>query len=91
LLTFSLAAGIAPLLPWWIPAGQPRGISRHDRPALCVPVMLAWGVVLFVTIILCIDPNRATTCWARADAEHRQHGHAVARADDDRGRLVLTY
>ena len=58
LLTFSLAAGVAPLLPWWIPAGQPPGqflamIGRHPG----VPVMMAWGVVLLVTIILCIDPE----------------------------------
>src|SRR4029077_3480567 len=25
LLTFSLAAGVAPMLPWWVPAGQPPG------------------------------------------------------------------
>jgi hypothetical protein len=58
LLTFSLAAGIAPMIPWWIPAGQPPGeflsmISRHQG----LPAMLAWGVVLFVIIILCIDPE----------------------------------
>ncbi len=58
LLTFSLAAGIAPLLPWWIPAGQPPGeflsmIGRHQG----VPILLAWGVVLFVIILLCIDPE----------------------------------
>jgi uncharacterized PurR-regulated membrane protein YhhQ (DUF165 family) len=28
-------------------------ISRHQG----VPVLLAWGVVLFVTILLCIDPE----------------------------------
>ena len=54
----SLAAGVAPLLPWWIPAGQPPSqffdmIGRHPG----VPVMLAWSVVLFVTILLCIDPE----------------------------------
>ena len=58
LLTFSLAAGIAPLLPWWIPAGQPPAqffdmIGRHQG----VPILLAWGVVLIVTILLCIDPE----------------------------------
>jgi len=58
LLTFSLAAGIAPLLPWWIPAGQPPSqffdmIGRHQG----VPILLAWGVVLVVTILLCIDPE----------------------------------
>jgi hypothetical protein len=56
LLTLSLAAGIAPMIPWWIPAGQPpyqflAMISRH--PGL--PAILAWGVVLVVTVLLCID------------------------------------
>ncbi len=49
-------AGIAPMIPWWIPAGQPPGeflamIGRH--PGL--PIMLAWGAVLFVIILLCLD------------------------------------
>jgi hypothetical protein len=56
LLTFSLAAGLAPMLPWWIPAGQPPGeflamIGKHPG----VPALLAWGVVLVVTILLCIN------------------------------------
>lgn len=56
LLTLSLAAGVAPMIPWWIPAGQPPSqffsvISRH--PGL--PAILAWGVVLVVTVLLCID------------------------------------
>jgi len=58
LLTFSLAAGVAPMIPWWIPAGQPPGeflsmISRYQG----LPAMLAWSVVLIVIIILCIDPE----------------------------------
>src|SRR5258708_7865155 len=58
LLTFSLAAGVAPLLPCWNPAGQASArcfdvISRHQG----VPVLMAWGVVLVVTILLCIDPE----------------------------------
>ena len=58
LLTFSLAAGIAPMLPWWIPAGQPPSeffamIGRYPG----VPAMLAWSVVLLVAIVLCIDPE----------------------------------
>jgi hypothetical protein len=56
LLTFSLAAGLAPMLPWWIPAGQPPGeflamIGKHPG----VPSLLAWGVVLVVTVLLCIN------------------------------------
>jgi hypothetical protein len=56
LLTFSLAAGFAPMLPWWIPAGQPPGeflamIGRYPG----VPAPLAWGVVLLVLLLLCIN------------------------------------
>jgi len=56
LLTFSLAAGLAPMLPWWIPAGQPPGqflamIGKHPG----VPALLAWGVVLVVTVLLCLN------------------------------------
>jgi hypothetical protein len=56
LLTLSLVTSIAPLLPWWIPAGQPPGeflamIGRHAG----LPMMLAWGVVLLVTVLLCVD------------------------------------
>lgn len=56
LLTFSLAAGIAPMVPWWVPAGQPPTqflamISKYPG----VPAALAWGVVLIVSVMLCID------------------------------------
>jgi hypothetical protein len=56
LLTLSLAAGVAPILPWWIPAGAPPGqfLSMIGKyPGL--PVLLAWGVVLVVLVLLCID------------------------------------
>jgi len=53
-------------------------IGRHPG----VPVMLAWGVVLVVTILLCIDPESRDYCWGRKDAEHRQHRGACC--------LVLT-
>ena len=56
LLTLSLAAGVAPMIPWWIPAGQPPGqfLSMIGRyPGL--PAILAWGVVLVVSVLLCID------------------------------------
>lgn len=56
LLTFSLAAGVAPMIPWWIPAGQPPGqflsmIGKYPG----MPEMLAWAVVLVVVVLLCID------------------------------------
>jgi len=56
LLTFSLAAGLAPMIPWWIPAGQPPGeflsmIGKYPG----VPCLLAWAVVLVVVILLCAN------------------------------------
>lgn len=56
LLTLSLAAGVAPILPWWIPSGAPPGqfLSMIGKyPGL--PALLAWGVVLVVIVLLCID------------------------------------
>jgi hypothetical protein len=56
LLTFSLAAALAPMLPWWIPAGQPPGeflsmIGKYPG----VPSLLAWGAVLVVLVLLCVN------------------------------------
>ena len=56
LLTFSLAAAAAPILPAWIPAGQPPKqflamIARYPG----VPALLAWGVVLLVVVLLCVN------------------------------------
>lgn len=56
LLTFSLAAAVAPMLPWWVPAGQPPGeflslIGKYPG----IPCLLAWGVVLVVAVLLCIN------------------------------------
>lgn len=83
LLTLSLAAGVAPMLPWWIPAGQPPGqflamIGKY--PGL--PTALAWGVVLVVVVLLC------------ADAESRDyllgHGKALSVVSVSTLMLVLT-
>ena len=80
LLTFSLAAGLAPMLPWWVPAGQPPGeflamIGKHPG----VPALLAWGVVLVVTVLLCIN------------AESRDYllGHGKALSIVSLGLLLL--
>jgi hypothetical protein len=56
LLTFSLAAGVAPMLPWWVPAGQPPTqflalISKYPG----APAGLAWAVVMVVVILLVSD------------------------------------
>ncbi len=56
LLTLVLVAGIAPVLPWWVPAGQPpQGFfaAIHKHPGL--PSILAWGVVVFVATLLCMN------------------------------------
>ena len=58
LLTLVLVAGIAPVLPWWVPAGQPPGeflamIGRHAG----LPATIAWGVVLLVVLLLCGEPQ----------------------------------
>jgi len=83
LLTFSLAAGVAPMLPWWIPAGQPptqfyAAIGRHPG----VPVMLAWGVVLLVTLLLCVDPESRDYLLG--------HGRALSLVSTAMLLLVLT-
>ncbi len=56
LLTLALATGVAPILPWWIPAGQPpkEFLSFLNKyPGL--PAALAWGVALVVAMLLCTD------------------------------------
>jgi hypothetical protein len=56
LLTFTLASAVAPMLPWWVPAGQPPGqfldmIGKHPG----VPAALAWGSIVLVTLLLCTN------------------------------------
>lgn len=80
LLTFSLAAALAPMIPWWVPAGQPPGqfLSMIGKyPGL--PAILAWSVVLFVSVLLC------------ADAESRDYllGHGRTLSVISTGLLLL--
>lgn len=56
LLAFSLAIGVAPMLPWWVPAGQPPKefmsmIGRYPGG----PCLVAWAVVLLVVVLVCIN------------------------------------
>jgi hypothetical protein len=55
ILAFVLAAGFAPILPWWIPASQP---SERTLAALSqypgLPSGISWGAVLIVAIVLCV-------------------------------------
>ena len=54
LLTFSIAAGLAPMLPWWIPAGQPpREFLSMVAKYPGGPTLFAWVVVLAVIVLLC--------------------------------------
>jgi len=54
ILTFVLAAGFAPILPWWIPAGQP---SEKTMAVLArypgLPCAVSWVAILIVAIVLC--------------------------------------
>lgn len=54
ILTFVLAAGFAPILPWWIPAGQP---SEKTMATLTMypglPCAISWGAILIVATVLC--------------------------------------
>jgi len=53
ILTFVLAAGFAPILPWWLPAGQPseKTLSALSRyPGL--PCAVSWSAILIVAIVL---------------------------------------
>jgi len=55
ILAFVLAAGFAPILPWWLPANQPSektlaALSRY--PGL--PCAISWGGVLIVAVVLCL-------------------------------------
>jgi len=55
ILTFVLAAGFAPILPWWLPANQP---SDRTLAALAkypgLPCAVSWGGVLLVAVVLCL-------------------------------------
>lgn len=55
ILTFVLAAGFAPIVPWWLPAGQPSDktmavLSRY--PGL--PSAVSWSAILLVAVVLCL-------------------------------------
>jgi hypothetical protein len=62
LLMFVLAAGLTPILPWWVPAGQPPGqfldmISRYAG----LPTTIAWGTVLLALLLICVEPQSRDT------------------------------
>jgi hypothetical protein len=56
LLTFSLVAGVTPFIPSWVPAGQPSPnflTMIRSHPGL--PLALAWGVVVLVISLVCVE------------------------------------
>ncbi len=56
ILTLAIGTGVAPLLPWWIPAGQPPSQFLnfvYKYPAL--PISLAWGSIVVVAVMVCVD------------------------------------
>ena len=68
-LTFVLAAGFAPILPWWIPVGKPSdktlaALARY--PGL--PCVVSWSAILFVAIVLCLRPETRDLLLGRGKA-----------------------
>ena len=56
MLTFVLAAGFAPILPWWIPAGQPSDKIMYTfatHPGS--PAMVSWSAILVACALLCAN------------------------------------
>jgi hypothetical protein len=56
LLSFVLVAGVTPMIPWWVPAGQPPQSFMtliHSYPGL--PCGLAWAAISIVIIVLCTN------------------------------------
>ena len=69
ILTFVLAAGFAPILPWWIPVGQPSdktlaALSRY--PGL--PCAVSWSAILFVAVVLCLRAETRDLLLGRGKA-----------------------
>jgi hypothetical protein len=53
MLTFVVAAGFAPILPWWIPVGQPSDkimSTFASHPGL--PALVSWGAILIACALL---------------------------------------
>lgn len=69
MLTFVLAAGFAPILPWWVPAGQPSDkilstLSTH--PGL--PALVSWSAILVACALLCANAETRDMLLGRGKA-----------------------
>ena len=66
ILVSALAAGFAPILPWWIPAGQP---SERTLAALAqypgLPCAISWAGVLIVAVVLCVKGETRNSLLGR--------------------------
>ena len=68
-LTFVLAAGFAPILPWWIPAGQPSAkvmATFASHPGL--PAMASWAAILVACALLCANSETRDMLLGRGRA-----------------------
>jgi hypothetical protein len=69
ILTFVLAMGFAPILPWWLPAGQPSdktlaALSRY--PGL--PCAVSWSAMIVVAVVLGIKGETRDRLLGRGKA-----------------------
>jgi hypothetical protein len=66
ILTFVLAAGFAPILPWWLPASQPSDKTLavlSSYPGL--PCAISWGGVLLVIVVLSVKAETRNSILGR--------------------------
>lgn len=69
MLTFVLAAGFAPILPWWIPAGQPSDkimSTFATHPGL--PALVSWTAILVACALLCANAETRDMLLGRGKA-----------------------
>ncbi|HJZ63245.1 MAG TPA: hypothetical protein VKD70_02925 [Candidatus Acidoferrum sp.] len=69
MLTFVLAAGFAPILPWWIPAGQPSEkvmSTLATHPGL--PALVSWSAILVACALLCVNAETREMLLGRGKA-----------------------
>jgi len=69
MLTFVLAAGFAPILPWWIPAGQPSEkimATFATHPGL--PAVASWAAILVACALLCANAETRDMLLGRGRA-----------------------
>lgn len=69
MLTFVLAAGFAPVLPWWVPAGQPSDkilSTFANHPGL--PALVSWSAILVACALLCANAETRDLLLGRGKA-----------------------